>query len=93
MAKIKRREECKADELKLENVVPVDFTDGAYKNFEKCQKIADGVYYIQAAGHTTGTSIIVVEDGGLNYLIHGDVTYTDEKCPRCKQSKDKFNKA
>lgn len=72
------REECKADELKFENVVPVDFTDGAYKNFDKCQKIADGVYYIFAPGHTTGNSIVIVEDGNLNYLIHGDVTYTDE---------------
>ena len=72
------REECKADELKLENVVPVDFTDGAYKNFDKSQKIADGVYYIFAPGHTTGNSIVIVEDGDVNYLIHGDVTYTDE---------------
>ena len=51
---------------------------GAYKNFPACQKIADGVYYIQAVGHTTGNSIVIVEDGDLNYLIHGDVTYTDE---------------
>ncbi len=69
-----------ADEMKLdgENIVRVDFTDGAYKNFEKSQKIADGIYYIFAPGHTTGTSIIIVEDGDVNYLIHGDVTYTDE---------------
>ena len=69
-----------ADEMKLDgkNIVRVDFTDGAYKNFEKSQKIADGIYYIFAPGHTTGTSIIIVEDGDVNYLIHGDVTYTDE---------------
>lgn len=69
-----------ADDMKLNdsNIIRVDFTDGAYKNFDKCQKIADGVYYIFAPGHTTGTSIIIVEDGDLNYLIHGDVTYTDE---------------
>lgn len=69
-----------ADAMKCdgENIVKVDFTDGAYKNFDKSQKIADGIYYIFAPGHTTGTSIIIVEDGGLNYLIHGDVTYTDE---------------
>ena len=69
-----------ADEMKLEgkNIVRVDFTDGAYKNFEKSQKIADGIYYIFAPGHTTGTSIVIVEDEGLNYMIHGDVTYTDE---------------
>ena len=41
-------------------------------------KISDGVYYIQAVGHTKGNSIVIVEDGDLNYLIHGDVTYTDE---------------
>ena len=69
-----------ADAMKLdgENVVRVDFTDGAYKNFDKCQKIADGIYYIFAPGHTSGNSIIIVENGDLNYLIHGDVTYTDE---------------
>ena len=69
-----------ADAMKLdgENIVKVDFTDGAYKNFEKSQKIADGIYYIFAPGHTTGTSIVIVEDKNLNYLIHGDVTYTDE---------------
>lgn len=69
-----------ADEMKLdgENIMRTDFTDGAYKNFPKSQKIADGVYYIQAIGHTTGNSIVIVEDGDKNYLIHGDVTYTDE---------------
>ena len=72
-------EEAKADELKnYPNVVPVDFTDGPYANFEKSQKIADGVYYIEAKGHTTGNSIVIAEDGGLYYMMHGDVTYTDE---------------
>ena len=34
-----------ADDMKLtgDNVVRTDFTDGAYKNFDACQKIADGV--------------------------------------------------
>ena len=72
------REECKADELQYPNVVPVDFTDGPYANFEKCQKIADNVYYIEAKGHTTGNSIVIAEADGLYYMIHGDVTYTDE---------------
>ena len=69
-----------ADAMKLdgENVIKVDYTDGAYKNFPACQKIADGVYYIQAVGHTKGNSIVIVEDGDINYMIHGDVTYTDE---------------
>ena len=72
-------EETKADELKFyPNVIPVEFTDGPYANFEKSQKIADGVFFIEAKGHTTGNSIVIVEDGGLYYMIHGDVTYTDE---------------
>ena len=40
--------------------------------------MGDGIYYIFAPGHTTGTSIVIVEAGDVNYLIHGDVTYTDE---------------
>ncbi len=73
------REECKAAELQVPNAVPVDFTDGPYENFDRSQKIADGVYLIEAKGHTTGNSIVIVEDGsGLYYMIHGDVTYTDE---------------
>lgn len=72
------REECAAAELQYPNVVPVDFTDGPYANFEKSQKIAEGIHYIEAKGHTTGNSIVIVEDGGLYYMIHGDVTYTDE---------------
>lgn len=72
------RVEADAMNLEGDNVVRVDFTDGTYKNFDKCQKIADGIYYVFAPGHTTGNSIVIVEDGDLNYLIHGDVTYTDE---------------
>lgn len=69
-----------ADDMKLtgDNVVRVDFTDGAYKNFPACQKIADGVYYVFAPGHTKGNSIVIVEAGDKFYMIHGDVTYTDE---------------
>ena len=59
-------------------MVPVEFTDGPYANFEKSQKIAPGVYYISAPGHTTGNSIVIAEDAGLFYMLHGDVTYTDE---------------
>ncbi len=69
-----------ADDMNLtgDNVVRVDFTDGAYKNFPACKKIADGVYYIFAPGHTKGNSIVIVEAGDKFYMIHGDVTYTDE---------------
>ena len=72
------REECGADELQYPNVVPVDFTDGPYAGFRKSQKIAEGVYLIEAKGHTTGNSIVIAEDGGRYYMIQGDVTYTDE---------------
>jgi len=69
-----------ADALKLngDNIVRAEFKDGPYHNFPEAQKIADGVWYIRAKGHTNGNSIVIAEDGGLFYLIHGDVTYTDE---------------
>ena len=72
------REEGKAAELQYPNVTPVDFTDGPYANFEKSRKIVDGVYLIEATGHTTGNSIVIAESDGLYYMMHGDVTYTDE---------------
>ncbi|MBO4698375.1 MBL fold metallo-hydrolase [bacterium] len=72
-------DETGADELKgLENIVPVKFTDGAYYNFPESQKIADGIYFIKAKGHTNGNSIVIAEDGGLFYMLHGDITYMDE---------------
>lgn len=74
-------EETKSDELKgLNNIISVKFTDGAYYNFPECQKIADCVYYIKAKGHTNGNSLVIVEDKkeGLFYMLHGDITYTDE---------------
>ena len=72
-------EELSADELKgLDNIVPVKFTDGAYYNFPASQKIRDGIYYIKAKGHTNGNSIVVIENDGIFYMLHGDVTYVDE---------------
>ena len=72
-------EETSAEELKgLNNVIPVKFTDGAYYNFPESQLVADGVYYIKAKGHTKGNSIVIAEDDGLFYMIHGDITYMDE---------------
>ena len=66
-------------ELKdIPNLVPVHFTDGAYYNFPESQKIEDGIYLIKAKGHTKGNSIIVVENDGLFYMLHGDITYVDE---------------
>ena len=73
------REELDAEELKgIPNLVPVDFTDGAYANFPESRKIADGIFFIKAKGHTRGNSLVIAEDGGLFYLFHGDVTYVDE---------------
>ena len=72
-------EEVSADELQgIDNIVPVSFTDGAYYNFPDSQKIADGIYYIKAKGHTNGNSLIVAEDNGLFYMFEGDITYVDE---------------
>ncbi|MDY6368075.1 MAG: MBL fold metallo-hydrolase [Clostridia bacterium] len=72
-------DEIGADELKgLNNIVPVEFTDGAYYNFPASQKIVPGVYFIKAKGHTNGNSIVIVEDGGLFFMLHGDITYVDE---------------
>lgn len=71
--------EIEADALKLqgENIVRVAFKDGAYHNFEKSEKIIDGVYMLPAPGHTLGNSIIVAFKDGLFFMLHGDVTYTD----------------
>ena len=72
-------EETSAEELKgLNNIIPVNFTDGTYYNFPESQKITDGVFFIKAKGHTNGNSIVIVEDGGLFYMLHGDITYIDE---------------
>lgn len=78
-AKIYASKEEKEDmEFKGDNVIAVEYKDGAYHNFESSEKIADGVYFLPAKGHTRGNSIVIVENEGLFYMIHGDVTYTDE---------------
>ena len=59
-------------------LTPVDFTDGPYYNFTRSQIIAPGVRMLPAPGHTYGNSIVIAEDGGLFYMIHGDISYTDE---------------
>lgn len=80
-------EELDAVQLRgLNNIIPVRFTDGAYYNFPECQKIRDGIYYIRAKGHTKGNSIVIVENDGMFYMIHGDVTYVDEALYRNKLS-------
>ncbi len=69
-----------ADALGLEgdNIIRVEYKDGAYYNFESSLKIADGIFFLPAKGHTLGNSIVIVEDDDLFYMIHGDLTYTDE---------------
>ncbi|MBQ7736341.1 MAG: MBL fold metallo-hydrolase [Oscillospiraceae bacterium] len=72
-------DEISADELQgLANLVPVTFTDGAYYNFPESQIIIPGVRLIKAKGHTKGNSIIIAENDGLFYMLHGDITYVDE---------------
>ena len=68
-----------ADALKLEgdNIVRATYGDGAYHNFPASQKVAEGIYFIEARGHTKGNSIVIAEDGDLFYMMHGDVTYCD----------------
>jgi glyoxylase-like metal-dependent hydrolase (beta-lactamase superfamily II) len=70
--------EAEAMNLQTDNIVAVDFKDGAYKNFSESEKIAEGITMLPAYGHTKGNSLVVVEVDGLYYMIHGDVTYTDE---------------
>ncbi|MBR3987463.1 MAG: MBL fold metallo-hydrolase [Bacteroidales bacterium] len=73
------QEEMGATELQgITNLVPVTFTDGPYYNFPEAQKIQDGIYLVKAKGHTNGNSIIIVENEGLFYMLHGDITYVDE---------------
>ena len=68
-----------ADAMKLDgpNIVRATYSDGLYHNFEHCQKIADGIYFIKARGHTNGNSIVIAEKDGVYYMMHGDVTYVD----------------
>ena len=72
-------EELSAAELQgIGNLVPVYFEDGAYYNFPESQKIREGITYLKAKGHTNGNSIVIVEQDGLFFMIHGDITYVDE---------------
>lgn len=71
-------EDADALNLQGDNIVRAQYADGPYYNFPASQKIAEGVYFIKAQGHTLGNSIIIAEDDGLFYMMHGDVTYTDE---------------
>ena len=66
-------------ELKdIPNLIPVHFTDGPYYNFPESQKIAEGIHFIRAKGHTNGNSLVIAEDEGLFYMFQADITYVDE---------------
>jgi len=72
-------DELSAAELQgIDNIVPVTFKDGAYYNFPESETICEGIHYIKATGHTRGNSIVIVENDGLFYMLHGDITYVDE---------------
>jgi catechol 2,3-dioxygenase-like lactoylglutathione lyase family enzyme len=67
-----------ADAMKLEgeNIVRAEFGQ-AYHNFPNAMQVADGLWFIEAKGHTKGNSIAILEHDGLFYMFHGDVTYCD----------------
>ena len=67
-----------ADAMKLDgaNIVRASYGE-TYHNFPRAQRVADGVWFIEAKGHTKGNSIVIVEADGLFYMMHGDVTYCD----------------
>ena len=68
-----------ADAMKLPeggNIVRVAYKD-SFKNFPRAEKVIDGLWFIEAKGHTKGNSIIILEWDGLFYMFHGDVTYCD----------------
>lgn len=73
-----------ADTMKLEgdNIIKVSFKDGKYKNFESSERILENIIMLPAYGHTKGNSIVIVEEKNISYMIHGDVTYTDEALKR-----------
>ena len=67
-----------ADAMKLEgdNIVRAQYGE-PFKNFPNAQQVADGIWFIEAKGHTKGNSIVIAESDGLYYMFHGDVTYCD----------------
>ena len=69
-------EDAGAMKLEGENIVRAEYKE-SYKNFPRAQKITDGIWFIEAKGHTKGNSNIIAEMDGLYYMMHGDVTYCD----------------
>lgn len=68
-----------ADAMKLPeggNVIRSTYKD-SFKNFPHAEQVAEGIWFVEAKGHTKGNSIIIAETDGLYYMMHGDVTYCD----------------
>ena len=68
-----------ADAMKLPkdgNIIRAEYK-ASFKNFPRAEKVADGIWFVEAKGHTKGNSIIIAEMDGLYYMMHGDVTYCD----------------
>ena len=69
-------EDADAMKLKGDNIVRAEYGT-PYKNFPNAMQVADGIWFIEAKGHTKGNSIIIAERDDLYYMFHGDVTYCD----------------
>ncbi len=67
-----------ADAMKLsgDNIIRATYKE-SYHNFPAAEKVAEGVWFISAKGHTKGNSIVIAENDGLFYMMHGDITYCD----------------
>ena len=82
-------EELSAAELQgVPNLVPVQYTDGAYYNFPESQKIGEGITMIRAKGHTNGNSIVIVEKTACSICSTGTLPTwmkrcTPTSCPWC----------
>jgi Zn-dependent hydrolases, including glyoxylases len=76
------RKEAESMKLEGEHIIPVDFKDGAFENFEQSEIISENLVMIPAYGHTTGNSLAILKKDEIYYLFHGDVTYTDEALRR-----------
>ncbi|MBR5170246.1 MAG: MBL fold metallo-hydrolase [Muribaculaceae bacterium] len=69
-------EDAGAMKLEGDNIVRAEYGQ-AYHNFPNAMQVADGLWFIEAKGHTKGNSIAILEHDGLYYMFHGDVTYCD----------------
>ena len=75
-----------ADAMKLEgdNIVRAGYGE-AYYNFPNAMQVADGLWFIEAKGHTRGNSIVILEDDDLFYMFSSGRT-TPASNPRPKNN-------